>query len=95
MGMTGSGFLRLTVIAAVIVKMQRQKSAVGFTQDMDDGSCVRVSENRGRAKDAKRIDRNEDGSPPASKSLFQANHHVGCRLVCLRREPIIFRREGE
>jgi hypothetical protein len=78
MGVTSPGFLRLIVVAAaVVVKMQRQKSAVGFTQDMDDGICIRVRKSHRRAEDAKRIDRDENRSPPASKSLFQANHHVG------------------
>ena len=78
MGVTRTGFLRLIAIAAtVVVKMQRQKSAVGFTQDMDDGICIRVRKSHRRAEDAERIDRDEDRSPPASKSLFEANHHVG------------------
>ena len=78
MGVTSPGFLRLIVVAAaVVVKMQRQKSAVGFTQDMDDGICIGVRKSHRRAEDAERIDRDEDRSPPASKSLFQANHHVG------------------
>ena len=78
MGVTRTGFPRLIAIAAtVVVKMQRQKSAMRFTQDMDDGICIGVRKGHRRAEDAERIDRDEDRSPPASKSLFQANHHVG------------------
>ena len=76
MSMTRSGLLRLFVVAAVSVKMQRQKSTVRFAQDMDDGSRVRASKSYRRAKDAERIHHDEDSGPPASKSLFQPGHHV-------------------
>lgn len=76
MGLAGTGLLRVVVVTAVIMKVERQKSAMGFTQHMDDGVSVCMSECYCRAEDAQRIDRDEGSGPPASKSLFQASQHA-------------------
>jgi hypothetical protein len=76
MRLTAVGLFRMIVITAIVVKVKGQKSPMGLAQNMDDGSRVRVSESYSRPKDAKHIDRDEGGGPPAQKSLFHASQHV-------------------
>jgi len=66
----------MIVITGIVVKMKRQESTMGFTQNMDDGNCICVRKSHHWAKDAERVDRHEGDSSPAQKSLFETSQHV-------------------
>jgi hypothetical protein len=94
MGMAGVGFLR-AIVVVVVVKMKRQESAMGFTQDVDDGSGICVRKSDRRRKDAERINGYQGGGAPASKSIGQPGQHNAQANPLSDASDIIFRSRGE
>ena len=82
-------------MVVVVVKMKRQESAVGFAQNMDDGSGIRVRKSDRRPKDAERIDRDQGGGRPASKLIGQSGQHRLRATHLSGAFDIIFRPRGE
>ena len=76
MRVTGVGFFGMIVIKAIVVKVKNQKSPMALTQNMNDGSRVRMGKSHSRTKDAESIDSQEGCRRPAQKPLFQARQHV-------------------
>jgi hypothetical protein len=70
MGLPGAGFLGMAVIVTFGVKMDRQESPMGFTQDMDHASRVGARKRQGRPDNTKRIDAEQGCGPPVPKSAF-------------------------
>ena len=60
-----SGFAGMMVLGIVMVHMQDKRAAMGFGQDMDDGSMIGVRESDRRREDTECINGSEHSHPPA------------------------------